>query len=347
MSFVPTPTREPGPPPLGPPTTLLLTADPWVRQQVLTVAEAVGVVVRVDPPDRPDAFWWARAQLVLLGPDADPTTLPGPRAHLVLLGPAAPGDPSGERLDPTQVERLAELLAASRAEADAVVVGVLGAVGGAGASTLASALALTAGRGPCLLVDGDPLGPGLQTALGWEDLAGVRWPDLERVNGRLRPGVLLSALPTRGELSLLSYDRASPALPAAPGAHRVSEVLEAARLDCPVVVVDLPRRCEPADLLVWRALTAAVVVTSGTVGGVVAACRVVETLRGLGPKVAVLVRGGRLAAAEVEPVLPADLVLDWGGHRGLAAAAEAGDLRRALRRAPTGELVRRLWRWAE
>lgn len=337
---------------LGPPTALLVTADPWIREQVLTAAESVGAVVRLAGPRHPDAFWWARAQLVLLGPDTDPDGLPGPRAGLVLLTqalvPVPAGAPGGEQVClPEGQGRLAELLAQCRADAGALVIGLIGSVGGAGASTLACALALGAPAGePCLLVDGDPLGPGLQTPLGWEEVAGARWPDLDRVQGRLRPGALAAALPARGDLMILSYDRGSPALPQGPGAHRLAEVLDAARLDCPRIVLDLPRRCEPGDLLVWHGLGAAVVVTTGTVAGVFAASRLVETLRGLCPKVAVVVRPGGLSAAEVEPVVTADLVLDWAGQRGLAAAAEAGDLGRALRRGGGQALARRLWAWA-
>lgn len=354
MPFVPgLPTApDPVPGPLGPPTALLVTADPWLRDQVLTAAESVGAVVRVESPQHPDAFWWARARLVILGPDTDPDTLPGPRPGVVLLtqtlGPGTAGVPGGERLClPDEQGRLAELLAQSRTGAGALVVGVIGSVGGAGASTLACALALgSPAADPCLLVDGDPLGPGLQTSLGWEDVAGARWPDLDRVQGRLRPGALAAALPSRGDLMILSYDRGSPALPKGPGAHRLAEVLDAARLDCRRVVLDLPRRCEPGDLLVWRGLAAAVVVTTGTVAGVIAASRLVETLRGLCPKVAVALRSGGLSAAEVEPAVTADLVLDWAWQRGLAAAAEAGDLERALRRGGTPALARRVWGWA-
>ena len=355
MPFVPgLPTAvvpEPAPGALGPPTALLVTGDPWVRELVLTTAESVGAVVRVDGPAQPDAFWWARARVVLLGPDVDPATLPGPRPGLVLVTPAlgepAAGELSAEHVPlPEGQDRLADLLAGSRGGADALLVGVIGALGGSGASTLACALALGPPAGPCLLVDGDPLGPGLQTPLGWEDIAGARWPDLDRVQGRLRPGALGAALPTHGELTLLSYDRGSPAVPRGPGAQRLSEVLDAARLDFPTIVVDLPRRCEPADPLVWRGLGAAVVVTTGTVGGVIAASRLVETLRGLCPRVAVVVRSGGLPAARVEPVVTAELVVDWPGQRGLAAAAEAGDLGRALRRGGSSSLVRRLWGWA-
>ena len=59
------------------------------------------------------------------------------------------------------------------------VVGVVGGAGGAGASTLACALAQWhAARAPTLLVDTDPLGPGLDRLLGLEEVPGVRWDGL-------------------------------------------------------------------------------------------------------------------------------------------------------------------------
>lgn len=64
-------------------------------------------------------------------------------------------------------------------------VAVLGGRGGAGASTLACALAVTAARRGLrtVLVDGDPLGGGLDILLGGETAAGLRWPDLMRLTG--------------------------------------------------------------------------------------------------------------------------------------------------------------------
>ena len=63
------------------------------------------------------------------------------------------------------------------------LVGVLGAVGGAGTSTLACWLADRAAHEdrPAVLVDADRGGCGIDVLLGLEDQDGLRWPDLLRI----------------------------------------------------------------------------------------------------------------------------------------------------------------------
>src|SRR5690606_39629001 len=99
--------------------------------------------------------------------------------------------------------------ASVRSRPAAPVVAVLGGRGGAGASVLAAGLAVTAAQAGhrVLLVDGDPLGGGLDLVPGWEDDDGVRWPELSDTSGRLAAGALIGALPRRGEPALLSFDR--------------------------------------------------------------------------------------------------------------------------------------------
>ena len=65
------------------------------------------------------------------------------------------------------------------------MVAVVGGRGGAGATTLACALAVTAARAGrrVLLVDGDPLGGGIDLVFGGEGDRGLRWPDLEAARG--------------------------------------------------------------------------------------------------------------------------------------------------------------------
>ena len=60
-----------------------------------------------------------------------------------------------------------------------------------------------------LLVDGDPLGGGIDLVLGGESDRGLRWSDLLGAAGRVPAAALAEALPRAGGLSYLSWDRAS------------------------------------------------------------------------------------------------------------------------------------------
>ncbi|CAM5528458.1 hypothetical protein SFUMM280S_03013 [Streptomyces fumanus] len=89
------------------------------------------------------------------------------------------------------VDRIADV--AEGVGRPALTVGVIGGRGGAGASTLACALAVTSAREGrrTLLVDADPLGGGLDVLLGGETTEGLRWPAFAASRGRLgggRPG---------------------------------------------------------------------------------------------------------------------------------------------------------------
>ena len=122
------------------------------------------------------------------------------------------------------------------------VIGVVGGRGGAGASTLAAALALTRPRGPgCAPCWSTPTrsAAGLDLLLGTEDEAGLRWPELATARGRLPAGALLGGLPRvgdsrpvlgpRGRRPRCRSRRCSPSWTAPPGRWTL-------------VVVDLPRR---------------------------------------------------------------------------------------------------------
>ena len=113
------------------------------------------------------------------------------------------------------------------------VLAVAGGRGGAGASTLACALARTAARSaPALLVDADPLGGGLDLAMGVEAAAGLRWPHLVGAEGRTDPHELTAALPAVDGVSVLSWHRGDPTeLPPA----AMESVLGAARTARPVL----------------------------------------------------------------------------------------------------------------
>lgn len=137
---------------------------------------------------------------------------------------------------------------------DHQVIGVLGASGGLGASTLAVALAVRAARrwGVTACVDGQVWGGGLDVTACLEHLPGLRWADLAGAAGELDGAALLRALPTQEGVAVLSADgdHDSPR-GVAPQGVEVRAVTALARL-CALTVVDLGRDggpCARAGLL--------------------------------------------------------------------------------------------------
>lgn len=118
------------------------------------------------------------------------------------------------------------------------VLGVLGSSGGLGASTLASALAVSAApaRPPVVCVDGQLHGGGLDVTACAEHRAGIRWADLAGARGDVPGADLLAELPESGGVRLLS---AGPGGATPPPAVIVS-VLGSLREVAGLLVVDLP-----------------------------------------------------------------------------------------------------------
>ncbi|PWJ27496.1 secretion/DNA translocation related CpaE-like protein [Branchiibius hedensis] len=136
---------------------------------------------------------------------------------------------------------------------------VVGAGGSCGASTLATALTVTAARAgwSAVAVDADPWGGGLDNLFDLAADPGVRWPDLLGSDGALPGQPLLDRLPSaESGARVVACDGPDPIPPG-----RLSEVVAACRRASDLVVVDLPR-----DLvLVGEALavaTALIVVTA-------------------------------------------------------------------------------------
>ncbi|PLC12178.1 hypothetical protein AUQ48_07935 [Kocuria flava] len=296
----------------------------------------------------------------------------GPAADLELLdvraaaGPARPGTVLvGRSEDPGLWDRAAELggcpvavlpeaagwLAERVAGADpgaggapggGRVLGVLGAVGGAGASTLACWLADGAAgeTRPAVLVDADREGCGIDVLLGTEEQDGLRWPDLLRVAGPVHAEQLWPALARTGPLRWLSWDRSLPGDGPAP----YPGVLEALRRAAGLVVVDLGR-CAPEAAATAALCDEVLVVAPRTVRGVLAARRAAALL---GPVPARLVPAG-LDVADVDDAFAAATTglavagpLRFAGS--VPGAAETGRLLEAGRARRTARDVARLLR---
>lgn len=185
------------------------------------------------------------------------------------------------------------------------VVGVLGASGGLGASTLAVALAVVTARDsglrghvPAVAVDGAVGRGGLDVTACVEHVPGLRWSDLAGARGEVSGPDLADELPLAGGARVLSAVPGGPQPP--PGV--VASVLAALRSASGLVVLDLP----PSD----------------GVPELVGACDVVLLLAGPTPR-------------HLSDAVAARSALEAAAQSGSAS----GDTRLVLRGGSTGELA--------
>lgn len=338
---------------------LVVTADEALLDELLRLAAAADVEVDVatDPPAARGRY--TTASLVVIGADqAQPcrrARLPG-RPDVVLVTAGGDDEPEpwahAEALgaghvavlpaaEPWLVDRFAR---SGAAEQPAPVVGVVGGRGGAGASVLATGLATTAlHRGwRVLLVDGDPLGGGLDLVMGWEDEHGVRWPEFALTDGRVPGDALVGALPGRGDLALLSFDREQSA-PVSPEA--MSAVLAAGRGARDLVIVDLPRHLDAAAEVALQAARETLLVVPAEVRAVTAASRVAAQAGEHCERLRVVVRGpspGRLSTEDVGSSLRLPVAGSLRPEAGLPAAVEGGMPPTTTGRGPLAMLCRQL-----
>lgn len=291
-------------------TILIVTEDERLLDDLLRLCAAAGAEAEVAhgaPVDRVEwARWggaasWERSPLVLVGDDCAGVSSglgqgggrpPATRRRSGVLLVGRNPDDSGvwERGAGIGAEGVVVLpdaeswLTGRIADAaeglgdPALTVGVLGGRGGAGASTLACALAVTAahqGR-RTILIDGDPLGGGLDVLLGAERTEGLRWPAFAESRGRVGGAALEESLPRSHDLSVLSWDRGDSVL--IPG-EAMRSVLGAARRRGGVVVVDLPRRMDEAVAEALAQLDLGLLVVPAELRAVAAAHRVASSAR--------------------------------------------------------------------
>lgn len=343
----------------GPRLPLVVTGDADLLDDLLRLAVAGGTDVDVAPDPAAARPRYTGAPLVLIGVDQAQACLRARlprRARVVVVGHSARADSPWEVAELLGAEHVAVLPAAEPWLLDrlaegpaggvepARIVTVIGGRGGAGASILAGGLAVTAARAGqrTLLVDADPLGGGLDLVLGWEQLAGLRWAALAGADGRVDPPALVRALPQRGDLVLLSFDRDDCA--AVPG-EAMAATLDAARRGRDLVVVDLPRQLDDAAVLALQAADRALLVVPAELRATAAAARVAVLATQHCAELSVIVRGpapGRLKPREVAQALGLPLAGTLRPEHALCQALERGEAPAANGRGPLAALCQRL-----
>jgi secretion/DNA translocation related CpaE-like protein len=284
---------------------------------------------------------WASAAVVLVGVDDVDSVArqrPARRAGVHVVGPG-PADDSVFRsalaIGATEVvelpaseawlvELLTDLSDRATGRRTSRMVGVMAGSGGAGATTFATALAVVAAASQvAVLVDLDPLGPGLDRVVGLDGSGGVRWDSLVATRGRLGSRSLRQALPGKDGLAVLTWDVATPA---ALDAAAVREVLSAAQRGNDLVVVDLPRALDDLTVEVATRCDHVLVVAAPTISGVASAAKVLSGLRAATDRIGLVVRrgAGAVASEHVASVLDARLVSELPRQRRLAEHLELG-----------------------
>ena len=312
---------------------LLLTRSPDTHETVVALCAAAGVATDVGDDPSLSLGSWNDADLVLVGADLaeEVVALAPPRRAGVHVVGASPGDAVFRHAVALGAASVVSLPEATSWLADALadvgeraspgrVVGVVGGSGGAGATTLACALAQWhAARGPTLLVDADPLGPGVDRLLGLEERGGVRWEGLTETSGRLGARALREGVPRDGALGVLTWTGLRRRLDV-PTARRM---LDAAVRGHDLVVVDLARQGGAASVELVDRCDDLLVVTPATVPGLAATARLVADLDRAG-RAGLVVRPGGLSDADAARVTGLPVVATLGEQRGLAASVDRG-----------------------
>ncbi|MCP3820281.1 septum formation initiator [Streptomyces sp. A3M-1-3] len=343
---------------------LIVTEDAALLDDLLRLCAAAGVEPEVHHgvPERGGGGrgggGWDSAPLVLVGDDAATRVRGAVRRRGVLLVGRDQDDPEVWRraveigadhvlrlpdAEAWLVDRIADV--AEGAGRQALTVGVIGGRGGAGASTLACALAVTAARGGerAMLIDADPLGGGLDVLLGGESAEGLRWPDFAGSRGRVGGGALEESLPELHALRVLSWDRGdSVVIP--PTAIR--SVLAAARRRGGVVVVDLPRRVDEGVAEALAQLDLGLLVVPAELRAVAAASRVASMAGMVLRDLRAVVRGPYAAGLDDESVaglLGLPLAGELPVEAGLLGAQDGGAPPGGSPRSPLARFCAAFW----
>lgn len=318
---------------------LLISASAVLQDEVARIAAAAAVGLTVAQTVQDAGGDWDRAAAVLIGSDIA-GGMPHRRGPIVLVGLSSDSELLWQQAStcgadrvaalPEASEWLAEFLSRLRDSGSAgFILGVVGGCGGAGASTLAVMLAAQASSQGIrtLLADGDEWGGGLDIAVAAEEVAGLRWPDLQAATGTISPGQLAAALPVVAGFSLLSWGQHAADGPFQLRADGMGvEVLKAARRGYELSVVDVGRSREGLSSL-GQHCDQLLAVAPARLRCAVATARLIGELPGM--PISLVVRG------PMRDGLDADMIADSVGVplagvmpalRSVAAATEHGQL---------------------
>jgi secretion/DNA translocation related CpaE-like protein len=320
-------------------TLLVVTSEPDVLDDALRWSAAVGVAPEVAHDVVAARRSWTSAAAVLVSAElAAPLarTAPPRRDGVVVLagGPGPHPDAVwrhalhlgavevlGRHDGATVLDRLGTLL---DGRGEAACLAVVGAVGGAGASTLATATALESARRGLrpVLVDADARGAGVDLVLGAERVEGVRWSGLGGADGHVGATRLARQLPARDGVAVLACPRDGADVPV----EVVPDVLTAATRAFDVVVADVPRHLDPLAAGVLTRCAGVVLLVPEDVRCVAAARLVLPRLAEHVPRVllATARRRGGLGAGAVADALQLPVVARVGPDRRLRADVDHG-----------------------
>jgi secretion/DNA translocation related CpaE-like protein len=338
---------------------LLLSTHDVLTDEMLRLAAVGGVHLEVAIDPGAVRTRYMGAPLVLVGADLAEAVMRArlPRRGGVVLVGLEPSDrlyDQGRELgaefvaslpsaQPWLLDRLAAVTALDTREAR--VVAAVGGRGGAGASTLAVALAVTAVRASqrTLLIDADPRGGGLDLTLGLEHEKGLRWPDFAGASGRIDPGALAEALPSYGPLAVLSWGRDEAATDAPVTA--MTAALAAGRRGVDTIVIDLPRCLDEASAIGAGAADQVYVVVPAEFRATFSAAVTVREVGGYSERLGAVVRGpspGGLRADEVAEAVGLPLLGELPTEPGLPGGVERGMPPGGTGRGPLAALCRHL-----
>lgn len=313
---------------------LVAVEDAAIHAEAVHLAAATGRHVIDLSAETSELSTHARKSFALLvDASLHPTLAPAPNIFGVTAEVGAGAQP-GVFVLPAQAADLLRAIGAlgSPPPDRGLVIGVVGAAGGVGASTVAAALC-RASNNDATLVDTHRLSGGLDLLLGIEHTPGARWGEIELGEGAVARADLRGALPTTDDgIALLTFPRASVSDPyrlTAAELERTVDALGAGGL----TVVDaspslLPSRCDLA-----------VIVVPPEVRAVAAAARLVADCNADSIPNVLLVRDNDWAAlteSEIEHSTRSRVVGRIRSVRGLTQTVERAGLPKRLPRHLTG-----------